>query len=264
VSRGAKGARCAKHRVTFFYLLPSFFVPPWHTCLTLATPRRIMPPYGRPMCRILLPDKLSSAIVNALMLRLTAQEQQQGTKHPPLALACMSTQSELSFLLAQAGRLYHSLTEGFVMKRFSSYFVLVLVGLFFFGATVASAQKKTEKEAVLWAAEDLKWVPLSAGVPGVMSVMLWGDNTKGAYAGLTKFPAGFKAPLHYHTNATKIVVIKGAYTYNGKKYGPGSYVYVPGGVQHVSGGVEDSESIFFIEQPGKFDLNPVEPAQDKK
>jgi quercetin dioxygenase-like cupin family protein len=60
------------------------------------------------------------------------------------------------------------------------------------------------------------------------------------------------------------VVIKGAYTFNGKKYGPGSYVYVPAGVQHESGGVEDSESIFFIEQSGKFDLNIVDKLAEKK
>jgi len=154
--------------------------------------------------------------------------------------------------------------EEAIMKRLAMYIVLALVGLMFFGATEASAQKKTDKEAVLWAAEDLKWQPLNAAVPGVMSVMLWGDNTKGAYGGFTKFPAGFKAPLHTHTYATKIVVIKGAYTYNGKKYGPGSYVYVPAGMQHESGGVEDSESIFFIEQSGTFDMKPVEPAREKK
>jgi quercetin dioxygenase-like cupin family protein len=146
------------------------------------------------------------------------------------------------------------------MKRFASWVILVVMGLILIGGTGASAQKKMGKEAVLWAPEDIKWVPLSPTAPGVMSVMLWGDNTKGAYAGMTKFPAGFKAPLHTHTYATKIVVIKGAYTYNGKKYGPGSYLYVPGGMKHESGGVEDSESIFFIEQDGAFDLKPVEPS----
>ncbi len=150
------------------------------------------------------------------------------------------------------------------MKKLSSYIVLVLVGLVFFGAANAVAQKEMKKETVLWAAEDLKWEPLAGAPPGVMSVKLWGDNTKGAYGGFTKFPAGFKAPLHYHTDATKIVVIKGAYTYNGKKYGPGSYVYVPAGLKHESGGVADSESIFFIEQSGKFDLNIVEPPNGKK
>ena len=150
------------------------------------------------------------------------------------------------------------------MKKLSLYIVLVLVGLIFFGATEASAQKKMKKEAVLWAAEDLKWEALQGGTPGVMTTVLWGDQTKGAYGGLTKFPAGFKAPLHYHTNDIKIVVIKGAYTYKGKKYGPGSYLFIPGGDKHKSGGVADSETIFFMEQPGKFDLIPVEPPMEKK
>jgi quercetin dioxygenase-like cupin family protein len=56
-----------------------------------------------------------------------------------------------------------------------------------------------------------------------------------------------------------MVVLKGAYTYKGKKYGPGSYLFIPGGEKHESGGVDESESIFFIEQPGMFDLKPVEP-----
>jgi quercetin dioxygenase-like cupin family protein len=150
------------------------------------------------------------------------------------------------------------------MKRLSMYIAFVLVGLILFAATEVSAQKKMNKEEVLWAADDLKWEPLAGAPPGVMSVMLWGDNTKGAYGGLTKFPAGFKTPLHSHTYTTKIVVIKGAYTYNGKKYGPGSYVSVPAGVKHESAGVADSESIFFIEQSGKFDLNVADLHAAKK
>lgn len=150
------------------------------------------------------------------------------------------------------------------MKKLSIYITFALVGLIFGWAMEVSAQKKMNKEAVLWAADDLKWEPLEGATPGVMSVRLWGDNTKEAYGGLTKFPAGFTAPLHFHTYTTKIVVIKGAYTYNGKKYGPGSYVSVPGGVKHVSGGVADSETIFFIEQSGKFDLNVTDLHSDKK
>ena len=149
------------------------------------------------------------------------------------------------------------------MKRLSLYIVPVLVGLIFFGTTEASAQKKMKKEAVLWAAEDIKWEQLQGGPPGVMSAMLWGDPN-GAHGGFTKFPAGFKAPLHYHTNDMKVVVIKGAYTYKGKQYGPGSYLFIPGGDKHVSGGVDDSETIFLIEQPGKFDLVPVELQAEKK
>ena len=150
------------------------------------------------------------------------------------------------------------------MKKISAAIALVLVGLIFFGATQASAQKKMKKEAVLCAAEDIKWSALKGAPPGVMSATLWGDQTKGAYGGLTKFPAGFKAPLHYHSSDMKIVVIKGAYTYKGKKYRPGSYLFVPGGDKHESGGVEDSETIFFIEQPGKFDITPIGEGMEKK
>ena len=149
------------------------------------------------------------------------------------------------------------------MKILSLYIVLVLVGLMFFGTTEASAQKKMKKEAVLWAAEDIKWETMQGGVPGVMAAMLWGDPN-GAHGEFTKFPAGFKAPLHYHTYDIKIVVIKGAYTYKGKKYGSGSYLFIPGGDKHESGGVDDSETIFLMEQPGKFDLKPVEPPSEKK
>jgi quercetin dioxygenase-like cupin family protein len=150
------------------------------------------------------------------------------------------------------------------MKRHPVYFVLVLAGLIFAGTMEAFAEQKMKNEPVLWAAEDINWAPLAGGPPGVMSAMLWSDKTTGAYSGLTKFPAGLKAPLHSHTYETKIVVIKGGYTYNGKKYGPGSYLSIPGGDKHVSGGVPDSETIFLIQQPGKFDLVPVESPKEKK
>ena len=104
------------------------------------------------------------------------------------------------------------------MKRFLLYIPIVIMGLIFLGTTETSAQKKTNKEAVPWTADDIKWEQLQGGPPGVMTVTLWGDQTK-EHGGMNKFPAGFKAPLHYHTYATKIVVIKGAYTLNGKQYG---------------------------------------------
>ena len=145
------------------------------------------------------------------------------------------------------------------MKRIIVSLAIVLTGIMFIASTQLLAQKKQPATAVLQTAADLKWQVLSPSVPGVMSVKLWGDSVTGAYGGLTKFPAGFKAPLHHHTYTTNIVVIKGAYTYNGRTYGPGSFVSVPGGLEHESGGMADSESVFFIEQPGTFDLVPATP-----
>jgi hypothetical protein len=98
----------------------------------------------------------------------------------------------------------------------------------------SKCQQQVKKDAVLWAAEDLIWEALPGGPPGVMSVTLWGDQTKGAY------------------------------TYNRKKHRPGFYVSVPGGSKRESGGVADSESIFFIEQPGAFDSKIIGPPMEKK
>ncbi len=147
------------------------------------------------------------------------------------------------------------------MKRISLY--IALLGLVFIGSAT-TAQTKMNKQKILWTAEDIKWEHLQGAPPGVMTSNLWGNNAKGAYGGFTKFPAGFKAPLHYHTNDMKIVVVKGAYTYKGKEYGPGSYLFIPGGDRHESGGIADSETIFFTEQPGSFDLKPVNVSMKKK
>ena len=115
----------------------------------------------------------------------------------------------------------------------------------------------------LWAAEDITWKPLEGGPPGVMSATLWGDISKGPYGGLIKFPAGFEAPLHTHSNDVRIVVVKGAYIYlpeggTEKRFGPGSYVSYPAGDRHTTRGDKNSESIFLLEQPGKFDIKLVE------
>ncbi len=151
--------------------------------------------------------------------------------------------------------------EFFVMKR-STFFIGMLLGaLLLVVTTQASAQKEKK---TLFAPDDLKWEQLKGAPPGVMSAALRGDQTRGGYEGFTKFPAGFRSPMHYHTYATKIIVIKGAYTHNGKKYGPGSYLYIPGGDKHETAGAEDSESIFYIEQQGPFDLIPVEAAKTNK
>lgn len=155
------------------------------------------------------------------------------------------------------------------MKRFSMYLAPVLVGLIFFGATQASAQKKMKKEPILWTAEDIKWVPLKGAAPGVMTATLWGNLEKGPYGALIKFPAGFEAPLHYHTSDIKIIIIKGAYIYTPeggtrKRFGAGSYVSYPGGDRHTTHGAEDSETVFFIEQPGKFDINMIGEGMEKK
>ncbi len=153
------------------------------------------------------------------------------------------------------------------MRRFISSLTLVLAGIVFFSAHNAFAQKKMKKEPVMWAAENIKWEQMKDAPSGVMSATLWGDMTKGGYGAFVKFPADIKHPLHTHSSDIKTVILSGTFTYapegsEVKSYGTGSYILIPGGSKHITGSGADG-CTFFMEQPGKFDMVPVEMKKDE-
>ena len=128
-------------------------------------------------------------------------------------------------------------------------------------AAAMVGQQGDQSKAVFMSSSDLKWMDLDpTGAPGVKIVDVWGDHTKSGYGSFLKFPAGFQAPLHTHTNAIKIVVLSGTYlqTPEGKpemRMGPGSYVFQPGGsYKHTTACDKASECLLFIESTGNFDL----------
>ena len=132
-------------------------------------------------------------------------------------------------------------------------------------APKAPATRPMMRTPVVVPAADLKWTDLDPQRgPGVKIADVSGDHTKGAFSGFIKFPAGFAAPLHTHTNAVKIVVISGTFVQQpeGKaefRLGPGSYLFQPGGdYKHTTGCDKASECLVFAEGIGKFDLLPVE------
>jgi hypothetical protein len=134
-------------------------------------------------------------------------------------------------------------------------------------AKAKSAPKPGAGAPIFMPAGDLKWTDLDAtGAPGVKIADVWGNHAKGAYGAFIKFPAGFAAPLHTHTNSAKIVVISGTFIQapEGKpqvRLGPGSYLAQPGGnYRHTTGCDQASECLFFVEGSGKFDLKPVKAA----
>jgi quercetin dioxygenase-like cupin family protein len=132
-------------------------------------------------------------------------------------------------------------------------------------ALVAAVSAQTARAPVFVPAADLKWVALDpAGAPGVMTADVTGNHATGAFSGFTKFPAGFKTPLHTHTSDFKIVVVEGTFvqTPEGKpevRLGPGSYLLQPGGTyKHITACDQASECVAFIVSEGKFDLIPVD------
>jgi anti-sigma factor ChrR (cupin superfamily) len=114
-------------------------------------------------------------------------------------------------------------------------------------------------------AADVKWTDLDPkGAPGVKIADMWGNHATGAFGSFLKFPAGFAAPLHTHTNDFKIVVLSGTFVQapEGKpefRLGPGSYLMQPGGnYKHTTACDKASDCTFFVQSTGKFDLKPVE------
>ena len=132
---------------------------------------------------------------------------------------------------------------------------------------LAQAAQSAQTKPIVWPTGDIKWVDMQPGPPGIKVADLWGDHTKGAFGAIVKFPAGFAAPLHTHTNAYKIVVLSGTFIQGpeGKpefRLGPGSYLYQPGdGYKHTTACDKASECTFLIDSPGMFDLKPVEAAK---
>jgi Domain of unknown function (DUF4437) len=139
--------------------------------------------------------------------------------------------------------------------------ILLLVASFVLAGTVLA---HTAKGPVFKPAADLKWTDLDpTGAPGVKIADVWGNHAKGAFGAFFKFPAGFAAPLHTHTNTMKIVVISGTFIQDPERkpevrLGPGSYLIQPGGsYRHTTGCDKASDCLFFAEGSGKFDLIPA-------
>ncbi len=125
--------------------------------------------------------------------------------------------------------------------------------------------KGAASRLVVRPAADIQWVDLDPkGAPGVKIADVWGNHAKGAFGAFLKFPAGFAAPLHTHTNDFKIVVVSGTLVQapEGKpefRLGPGSYLMQPGGnYKHTTACDKASDCVFFVQSSGKFDLKVVE------
>lgn len=134
--------------------------------------------------------------------------------------------------------------------------------LIFASLAVARAQKESSKDHVTYvSANKATFKPMESSGGAVSRAVLSGDPDKGPHATLSKFKPGYDAGTHYHTNDTRIVVIKGAYLYKDedgeKRVGPGDFLLVPGGHKHWSGGDKTEGALFYEEGPDKFDFVPV-------
>lgn len=146
--------------------------------------------------------------------------------------------------------------------------ILVVLGsVAWFGIPMVHAQAGGEKNAVLRAASELKWVD-APGVKGVQQAAVWGDPAKGAHGSFAKFASGAETPLHTHTAMGRSVVVSGTIIsapegQKPKELGPGSFFSLPAGMRHTTSCKAGAECVIFSQWQGAFDLKPVEGGEKK-
>lgn len=121
------------------------------------------------------------------------------------------------------------------------------------------AKAKPAGAAVLWPADQLKWVAMPNSPPGVLSAVLWGDPAKGPSGALHKFPAGFEVPLHHHTPDYRTVVISGTMTVAPEggaatKLTAGSYGSFTGQKRHTTKCDAGADCIILVDAHGTWDV----------
>ncbi|CAN5621970.1 hypothetical protein BH10ACI4_BH10ACI4_24360 [soil metagenome] len=96
----------------------------------------------------------------------------------------------------------------------------------------------------------------------------YGDLQNGRHGTFVRMPAGFKSPLHTHTEDYFAAVVEGIgsnHPVDGEAVPlpSGSYWFQRGEEAHVTECLSETDCLFFLVQPGKFDY-VIENPEEKK
>ena len=72
-----------------------------------------------------------------------------------------------------------------------------------------------------------------------------GNEKRGPCMQLIKVPAGYRKPRHYHASAHMIYVREGDYSMAGKRYRPGTFIFVP--TKERAGPIESKNGCVLIQ-----------------
>lgn len=123
-------------------------------------------------------------------------------------------------------------------------------------AAASPAASQQPVRATFVPAAQLTWV--NAGPPGVQTAAVRGDMQRGASHFYLKYPAGFAAPLHFHspdhfatTIAGQLVLIA-----DGKEHAlpPGSHFAFTGKARHAARCEGAQDCVMFVDARGAWDV----------
>ena len=127
----------------------------------------------------------------------------------------------------------------------------------------AAADPAASSGPKAWAAQEMKWQDDPA-LPGVKTVLLWGDPKTGEHGMLRRFPAGYAPPTHTHPSVERLIVLSGTVIVQHagspeKRLGPGSYSEIPANMEHSAKCASESDCEFALISSGPFAIHRVGP-----
>jgi hypothetical protein len=146
------------------------------------------------------------------------------------------------------------------MKRLFAAAGLLALG-FASGALAARASGK--KEITQPRLTDLDWKEMAPNMP-VMAAESW-KGAGGAHCSFAKFPKGFVATTHWHSNDVYSLVLMGKFGSHTEGtpeslQEPGGYQIIPGGVKHETKCGDVSDCVVYECGPKAFDIKDLQAA----
>jgi quercetin dioxygenase-like cupin family protein len=134
--------------------------------------------------------------------------------------------------------------------------------------TKATVTQKTVKQrgtgsATLWTPAEGEWKDVPVFPKGAQMKVISGDPGKGASDLYVKFPAGYVAPLHWHTPAESVYVQSGSLEFGMQHsdqthtIGAGGFFHSPPKMIHKATCSTKEDCYFFLHSTGAFDIHLV-------
>jgi hypothetical protein len=140
------------------------------------------------------------------------------------------------------------------MRSTFSWWVAAAAGVA--GAVVAMTAWAQSGRATLVPASQLTWV--NAGIPGVQTAALQGDMKSGPSHFYLKYPAGFVAPVHFHSPDHFATTVSGQLVLitEGRETAlpPGSHFAFTGKARHAARCEGAQDCVMFIDARGAWDV----------
>ncbi len=131
------------------------------------------------------------------------------------------------------------------------------------GARSHKSGNRAPNAATFWTSTEGDWMDVPVFPKGAQMKVISGDPAKGASDLYVKFPAGYVAPLHWHTPAESVYVQAGSLEF-GMQHSNETHTVAAGGffnsppkMIHKASCSTKEDCYFFLHSTGAFDIHLV-------